>query len=78
MTAPTNPLELLKLEKGWDTYDADPPSPKVVDMAAKLGAALATVIDDDLYYVPCGDGSVQIEYHSLGWDIECLIQEYKP
>lgn len=73
MAAPTDPLELLKLERGWDSYDGLPPDPETVALAARIGPQIGTFFDDFPQYVPCSDGGVQIELHTQGWDVEVYI-----
>lgn len=70
-----NADDLLKLKQGWDSYDAGPCDPPTVEMAKRIGEALSSLIPSyDPEYVPCGDGSVQVEWHAGGWDLEVWVQ----
>lgn len=77
MAAPTNPFDLLKLEQNWDSYGAGPIDHDTVVRADVIGNRLADLFSHPAQYVPVGDGSVQIEWHSDGWDVECWIQRVK-
>lgn len=59
--------ELRDLERGWDSYDGLPPAEKAI-MAAES-------IDSCLAYVPCGDGTIQMEFHAAGVDVELAISK---
>jgi hypothetical protein len=54
--------ELLALPKSWDSYGADPISPKAVE-AAQLFLARMDI-------TPCNDGGVQLEWHTHAHDLE--------
>lgn len=53
---------LIDLKEGWDGYGAGPLSEKVVDTVSGFLANTAIV--------PGPDGSLQIEWHCAGYDIE--------
>lgn len=61
--------ELSRLEKGWDSYDAKPPTPEALRAARGFldGLGLAWI-------VPCSDGGVQVEWHVNGVDVEVTFQ----
>lgn len=61
-TAPNVFDELKALKQDWDTYGAAPLDPAVVDSAELFWRRVSVV--------PGGDGSVQLEWHTHGWDIE--------
>jgi len=67
--SPVPPLDLearfahiAALKENWDSYGAGPISP------AALAAARAFL--DDAQVVPCSSGGVQLEWHTLGGDVE--------
>lgn len=53
---------LLSLEPNWDSYDAEPISPAVLDLVDGLLTTLAAV--------PTNKGGLQIEMHGGDYDIE--------
>lgn len=59
------------LKRGWDSYDGSAISPKAIeaakDLVRKLGSGWTPV--------PGSDGSVQLERHADGLDIEIYINE---
>lgn len=59
------------LQQGWDSYQGKPISPMSVDWAKVLLARLG----DGWTPVPCSDGSVQLEFHEQGVDIEIQVHE---
>jgi hypothetical protein len=59
------------LAQGWDSYSGKPISPKAIDKAYELLGLLR----DGWTPVPCSDGSVQLESHENGVDIEIRISE---
>lgn len=66
---------LLALERGWDSYDGLPPDEKTVYMAAGLAGNLADGFSYPPTLVPCSDGSVQVEWHCDGWDVEMWVSK---
>lgn len=78
MAAPTDPFELLKLERGWDSYYGLPPDQKTVEFAAKVGSHLGMFFPEFPQYVPCSGGEVQIEWHCDQWDVEVYIKRFNP
>ena len=59
------------LHADWDSYGAKPISTKALSKAFDLRSLLR----DGWTPVPCSDGSVQLERHEDGVDIEILISE---
>lgn len=55
----------MKLERGWDSYDAAPINPLPVMIGIIMQTAPAVV--------PLSNGGVQMEWHRDGWDIELEI-----
>ena len=66
--------ELTGLERGWDGYDALPVSYACASFAASL---METICVDSVpapSLVPGPDGTIQIEWHRAGFDIEVHIR----
>jgi hypothetical protein len=59
--------DLAALKPGWDSYGAHAISPSAIEHARKLLRGFAVV--------PCCDGSLQLELHALGLDLEIYIDE---
>lgn len=59
--------ELRALVKGWDGYKADPLDPVLIDRAEQFLRGVNIV--------PCGDGGVQLEWHTKEVDVEI---EFEP
>lgn len=64
--------EFKGYQQGWDTYGGKPISEKCIAKAKEMAWALLSY---RLQAVPCSDGSVQLELHRDGLDIEILISE---
>jgi hypothetical protein len=64
--------EFLKLKSGWDSYDGKPISQR----CAREAISLIERLGDGWWPVPCPDGSIQIERHDDGLDIEISISVY--
>ena len=62
---------LLKLEPGWDGYDAPRISPDAVEMAKQIAALLPGY---DWQAVPCTSSAVQLEHHCYKMDIEIYVE----
>lgn len=70
---------LLSLTKDWDSYGGEPIDPETVDKAVDVALALAHQFPaHPPSLVPCSDGSVQVEWHTGGWDVELWLQRYAP
>jgi hypothetical protein len=54
--------ELRALQKGWDSYDADPISEAAIRSAKEFLSRMDIT--------PCNDGGVQLEWHTHGFDLE--------
>ena len=63
-------VRLLALKENWDSYGAPIISKIALDAALRLRNVLAAVPS----FVPMSNGGVQIEWHSLGFDVELEIQ----
>lgn len=60
---------LAKLPDGWDSYGAPRITAKALMYAEHLLELLATAAQ----VVPCSDGGIQLEWHSLSADVELKI-----
>jgi hypothetical protein len=66
--------KLTSLPRRWDGYAGQPVSFRVAFFAANL---LERICDDDLpppSLVPGSDGSLQIEWHCYGYDVEIDVR----
>ena len=61
---------LTSLPLGWDGYAGQPVSPNVAQFAAKLIEHLFTDAVPAPQLVPGSDGTLQLEWHLNGYDIE--------
>jgi len=61
--------EMQKLAPGWDSYSASRIDPCCIAKAVILVCEL----EGEWTPVPCSDGSVQLEQHADGFDIEVQI-----
>jgi hypothetical protein len=57
------------LERGWDSYDAC----TIADSAIQKALALLNFLPGEWQAVPVSDGSVQLEQHCDGLDVEISI-----
>lgn len=60
---------LLQLKPNWDSYGSVVPNPRAVAKANQLYLRLP----GSWSVVPCADGSVQLEQHADGFDIEMVV-----
>lgn len=61
--------DMRQLGPNWDSYGASPIDPRAIQAAIDLIYCLpGTWVP-----IPCADGSVQLERHSGGFDMELLI-----
>lgn len=65
-------IDMAKLEANWDSYGAAPIDPDCIARASELAQLLGP---DKWTAVPVNDGSVQLEQHCDGFDIEILISK---
>lgn len=66
--------EMRHLLPNWDSYGA-----KMIDRAAIAKAQeILPQLSGDWRAVPCSDGSVQLELHAGGFDIEVHISNAAP
>lgn len=63
--------KLRELKEGWDSYGGKPIDPACIAKAKDLYFQMY----GDWSVVPCSDGSVQLEQHKDGLDIEVLISK---
>lgn len=61
--------EMRKLGPNWDSYGALPIDPKCIQKAIDL----IYVLPGKWEPIPCSDGSVQLEQHVGGFDLELMI-----
>lgn len=65
------PFEMLRgLKVNWDSYGAPPIDDRCIQRAYEIWRELS----GPWQVVPCSDGSVQLEQHSRGFDIEILVR----
>lgn len=67
--------DMLKLETNWDSYGALPVDPKCVEKAKEI---IFKGLGGRWDAVPGNDGSVQLEQHCDGFDIEIHIERATP
>jgi hypothetical protein len=68
-----DPKELLKLERGWDSYDGKPVDPQTLEKAEEFAGLVKHLLSCDPWYVPTNGGEVQVEWHCDGWDVEIFV-----
>lgn len=62
--------EFRGLQKGWDSYGAEP----IQEEAIQYAESLLLKLGDNWQPVPCSDGGIQLERHMLGEpDVEIYI-----
>jgi len=60
------------LELDWDSYGALQIKPRAIERAKKF---LLEMPNEDWLIIPCGNGAVQLEIHSDGFEIEVYIED---
>ena len=70
--------ELLNLKTNWNGHGAGPVSPRAADCARAMWAALEGIGMKPPQLVPLDGGSLQMEWHEGGFDIEIQIMPYEP
>jgi hypothetical protein len=65
--------ELRDLRKNWDSYGAEPVSPAMIGAAYELLQQIAPAKVPMPSIVPTSNGSVQIEWHTRGIDLEVRL-----
>lgn len=65
--------ELRALEPDWDTYGGKTVNEEALVKGIELGVTLAPLFSDQPYLVPCSDGSVQVEWHCDGYEVEVFV-----
>lgn len=61
---------LAALEENWDSYGARPIDPRCIEYALFF---IQTMPPGTWTPVPCSDGSIQLERHAGGMDLELSI-----
>jgi hypothetical protein len=67
--------ELLALDAGWDTYDAEPLEPSHIVAAVSLLLHIAPLHAPAPWIVPTGRRGVQLEWHFDDVDIEASVDD---
>jgi hypothetical protein len=68
VTSPVDNLRDGRLHRaGWDSYEARPLSPEIVELAER--------IYQNICFVPTTDGGFQVEFHCGGIDAEIVFSE---
>jgi hypothetical protein len=70
--------ELMQLPVGWDSYQGLPTRRTDLDKAINIALALAPQFSSEPQLVPNSDGSVQIEWHVDGYDVEIWVSSARP
>ena len=66
---------LKALPQGWDSYNGAVIDPATADKSVEVALALAPLFPDyPPQIVPGGDGTVQVEFHANGYDVEAWVQ----
>jgi hypothetical protein len=66
---------LKELPEGWDSYEGKRIDHAAADKAVEVAIALAPLFPShEPQLVPGGDGTVQVEFHSDGFDVEAWVQ----
>lgn len=60
---------MKRLDPNWDSYGAEPICNACIEKAKRM----LDILQGDWTAVPCNDGSVQLEQHTDGFDIEIVI-----
>jgi len=66
-------LDIASLELDWDGYGAGPPSPKTIALAKRAGEWMMEEFGLP-HVVPVGDGSILLEWHGDGFDLELELR----
>lgn len=67
--------ELKSLPEGWDSYNGERIDPATADRAVELALAVAPLFPSyQPQLVPSSDGTVQVEWHADGWNVEMWVQ----
>lgn len=69
---PINWQALGRLKDNWDSYGATPLNKEVIEKARDVWNRVM-VYGERWQAVPASDGSIQLERHEDGWDIEIHI-----
>lgn len=71
---PINWQALGRLKDNWDSYGAKPLDKAVIERAREVWGR-AMCYGERWQAVPGSDGSIQLELHEDGWDIEIHISK---
>lgn len=67
--------ELRMLPDGWDGEDSAPPDWHALERAVELALVVAPFFPTyEPALVPCSDGSVQVEWHADGFNVEMWVR----
>lgn len=64
--------EFATYKENWNSYGGKPIDPLAIFWAK----AVLSRLGDGWTPVPCSDGSVQLEWHNAGVDMEMVISRY--
>lgn len=68
-------VDLLTLPAGWDSYNAVPINPKLVDTAIAFMNGLLGPSSPAPRVVPLASGGLQVEWHRKGIDVEVVFDQ---
>ena len=71
---PINWQALERLKDNWDSYGAKPLDKAVIEKAREIWMRVS-LYGESWSAVPGSDGSIQLERHADGWDIEVHISK---
>jgi hypothetical protein len=74
---PINWQALSRLKDNWDSYGAKPLDNAVIEKARDVWRRVMRY-GERWDAVPGSDGSIQLEFHADGWDIEIHIEAATP
>lgn len=68
-------VDVRTLPANWDSYDAMPINPKLVDMALTFMSGLLGPSSPAPRVVPLSSGGLQLEWHRKGVDVEVVFDQ---
>jgi AbrB family looped-hinge helix DNA binding protein len=74
----TDLMGVLRLERGWNSYAAQPISPRAAGAVLALLSATMDVATPPPAVVPMSRGDIQLEWHLRGMDIEVVVPDEGP
>ena len=70
--------QLAAMEAGWHDGDGEAMDPATLAKAAEMALLAAPAIPSYRpWLVPCFDGSIQVEWHAEGWDVELTVSRVR-